>query len=218
MMVSQLYQKRFTIFLFSFLLMLFGDIFVSKNWETELENLLILQNMLISYLLFLHSDKLKKLVIGVLIFFGIASRFYQQTSDDTSTIFFVFTYLLYFLLVSYQLFNVLLYQKVSGIETISAVFCGFILLGTAFSFAFVAMDHSFGAFQKPVGSGGFTDFLYFSFITLLTIGYGDIIPVTEISKKAIILLGLLGHFYTVFVMAIVIGKFLRQETINESEY
>jgi hypothetical protein len=168
--------------------------------------------------LFLHSDKLKKLVIGVLIVFGIASRFYKQTSDDTSTIFFVFTYLLYFLLVSYQLFIALRRQKVFGVETISAVFCGFILLGTASSFVFVTMDHSFGAFQKPAGTGSFTDFLYFSFITLLTIGYGDIIPVTEISKKAIILLGLLGHFYTVFVMAIVIGKFLRQENINESEY
>lgn len=217
MMVSQLYQKRFSIFLFSFLLMLFGDIFVSKNWEKDLENLLILQNMLISYLLFLNSDKLSKIVIGALIVFGIASRFYQQTSDDTSTIFFVFTYLLYFLLVSYQLFNVLLHQKVSGVETISAVFSGYILLGSAFSFVFVAMDHSLGAFQKPAGTGSFADFIYFSFITLLTIGYGDIIPVTEISKKTTILLGLLGHFYTVFVMAIVIGKFLRQENIEESK-
>ena len=36
--------------------------------------------------------------------------------------------------------------------------------------------------------------LYYSFITLLTIGYGEIVPVIPIAQKAAILVGLIGQF------------------------
>ncbi|MCG7521957.1 potassium channel family protein [Ruegeria sp. Ofav3-42] len=52
--------------------------------------------------------------------------------------------------------------------------------------------------------------LYFSFITLMTIGYGDFIPVTHVAQKASVLVGLMGQFYMVFLTAIVVGKYLQQ--------
>ena len=54
---------------------------------------------------------------------------------------------------------------------------------------------------------------YFSFTTLLTIGFGDIAPLSLIAKRAVMFIGLLGHFYTVFVTGIIIGKYL---TANRS--
>jgi hypothetical protein len=41
---------------------------------------------------------------------------------------------------------------------------------------------------------------------LLTIGYGDITPVSLIAKRAVMFMGLAGHFYTVFITNIIIGK------------
>jgi cobalt/nickel transport system permease protein len=79
------------------------------------------------------------------------------------------------------LFNDLLFLKELGIETLSAAFSGFILLGTFSSIIFISMD-SAGAFRGPDGPISNSDYLYFSFVTLLTIGYGDIVPITEISK------------------------------------
>jgi len=49
---------------------------------------------------------------------------------------------------------------------------------------------------------------YFSFTTLLTIGYGDITPVSLVAKRAVMLIGLAGHFYTAFITTIIIGKYL----------
>jgi hypothetical protein len=49
---------------------------------------------------------------------------------------------------------------------------------------------------------------YFSFTTLLTIGYGDILPLSLLARRAVMLIGLAGHFYTVFVTSIIIGKYL----------
>jgi voltage-gated potassium channel Kch len=102
-----------------------------------------------------------------------------------------------------------LFEKEVGIEMISAAFSGYMLLGTLFSLLFIAMGTS-GAFKGPGAFVASSDYLYFSFVTLLTIGYGDIVPVTEIAKKLIVLLGLMGNFYTVFVVGIVIGKYLNK--------
>jgi len=56
----------------------------------------------------------------------------------------------------------------------------------------------------PDGLRKHQDLQYFGFTTTLTIGYEDITSITVIAKKATILMGLLGNFYSVFV----IGKFL----------
>jgi voltage-gated potassium channel Kch len=188
--------------------MLFGDIVVSTQWLDVLRTVFIIQNMLCSLLLFLHAQKATKIAAFALVILGTIATIYTQFHSDVSNYFFVVIYLLYFLLVSFQLFSDLLVLKKLGIETISAAFSGFILIGTVSSIIFATMD-SYGAFRGPDGAISFADYTYFSFVTLLTIGYGDIVPVTEIARKSIILIGLIGHFYTVFVVGIVIGKFLK---------
>ncbi|WP_101449582.1 ion channel [Aquimarina sp. MAR_2010_214] len=52
--------------------------------------------------------------------------------------------------------------------------------------------------------------MYYSYITLMTIGYGEIIPVTSLSQKAAILVGMMGQFYLVILTAIVVGKYINQ--------
>ena len=99
---------------------------------------------------------------------------------------------------------------------IAAVFSGFIMLaligGLLFSIIELSTQGSFsnlsGGIQKH------QDLQYFGFITTLTIGYGDITPLTVTAKKTTVLMGLLGNFYTVFVMGIVIGKFLSSGNKN----
>jgi voltage-gated potassium channel Kch len=53
--------------------------------------------------------------------------------------------------------------------------------------------------------------LYFSFITLLTIGYGDMVPLTPIAQKTTIFIGLSGQMYLTIITAIVVGKFLNKK-------
>ncbi len=52
--------------------------------------------------------------------------------------------------------------------------------------------------------------MYYSYITLLTIGYGDILPVTTLAQKAAMLIGLSGQIYLVVITAIVVGKYISQ--------
>mgnify|MGYP000869267220 FL=1 len=56
--------------------------------------------------------------------------------------------------------------------------------------------------------------LYFSYVTLLTIGYGEILPISSLAQKAAILVALLGQFYLVILTAIVVGKYINQSFKN----
>jgi voltage-gated potassium channel len=60
---------------------------------------------------------------------------------------------------------------------------------------------------------GFHDFLYFSFVTLTTLGYGDVTPVSAFAKSATIIIAVTGQLYLTILIAILVGKFLsRTET------
>jgi hypothetical protein len=207
-MESGLFNRRYSIFLFSFLLLLFGDILIATRWDNFAQNILILQNMLLSMLLFKDAHRLKKLGILALIVLGIFFRMYDQLVPGFTGHAFHLIYLIYFQVVSYQIFHDLMYKKKLGVEPISASFSGFILLGTVFSLIFISIG-AHGAFKGPVGTVPNSDFLYFSFGSIQTIDYGDITLVNEISKKVIVLQSLIGHFYTLFVVGIVIRKLLQ---------
>jgi hypothetical protein len=62
-----------------------------------------------------------------------------------------------------------------------------------------------GAFQLPSGAGGasdrFSPLLYFSFITLTTLGYGDIVPVHPAARSLVMVEALIGQLYPVILIA-----------------
>lgn len=52
------------------------------------------------------------------------------------------------------------------------------------------------------------DFLYFSFVTLTTLGYGDIIPLSHLFRSTAILVAITGQLYMTILIAMLVGKFL----------
>jgi hypothetical protein len=51
---------------------------------------------------------------------------------------------------------------------------------------------------------------YYSYITIMTIGYGDIVPVSALAQKGSMLIGLVGQFYLVIITSTIVGKFVNQ--------
>jgi hypothetical protein len=47
--------------------------------------------------------------------------------------------------------------------------------------------------------------LYFSFTTLTTVGYGDVLPVNGYARAAVVLEAVLGHFYLAVLVARLVG-------------
>jgi voltage-gated potassium channel len=112
--------------------------------------------------------------------------------------------------ITLRIFRKVLVTNRVTTELLAATMCGFVLLGMVGTFIFVIIDVvQPGAFANVgQGAGNVQALNYFSFVTLLTVGYGDIVPVSNVARKATILLGLLGHFYDVFVISVIVGKYL----------
>ena len=56
------------------------------------------------------------------------------------------------------------------------------------------------------------DFLYFSFVTLTTLGYGEITPQTPVAQSLCVILAITGQIYLTVIIALIIGKFIAKKT------
>ena len=63
---------------------------------------------------------------------------------------------------------------------------------------------NFGFTNDPI----FFDYIYFSFITLTTVGYGDATPAVPFSKSLAMFISISGQLYLTILVAMLVGKYL----------
>jgi hypothetical protein len=95
------------------------------------------------------------------------------------------------------------------IETMFGGLCLYLIVGLFFGTAFAAMEEIGGhAFfhQLTAGQSVTNDFLYFSFTTLTTVGYGDLTAASNFGRSLAITEALIGQIYLVTVVAVIIAN------------
>lgn len=97
------------------------------------------------------------------------------------------------------------------VRTMLGVLCVYLLLGVIFASAFSVVDR---LSATPFFSSGVdatqSDFLYFSFTTITTTGYGDFTAATELGRSLAVTEALLGQIYMVTVVALIVGNLGRR--------
>jgi Ion channel len=93
------------------------------------------------------------------------------------------------------------------IRTMFGVLCVYLLVGMAFAFAYGAIaaigDEPFFA---EISGGTQSDFLYFSFTTLTTTGFGDLTAAYDLGRSLAVTEALVGQIYLVTVVALIVGN------------
>jgi voltage-gated potassium channel len=64
------------------------------------------------------------------------------------------------------------------------------------------------------GAQGFHDYLYFSFVTMTTLGYGDVTPVSSFAKSTTIIIAVAGQLYLTMLVAMLVGKFISRTQLD----
>jgi hypothetical protein len=95
------------------------------------------------------------------------------------------------------------------VETIAASLCIYLLAGIFFSYVYRIVDVLQGQFfvQK---AGAAVDFIYFSFTTLTTTGYGDFTAASSFGRMLAISEALVGQIYLVSVVALLVANLGRE--------
>ena len=92
-------------------------------------------------------------------------------------------------------------------EIILGAICVYVSIGMIFLFAYGAVaDIGSSAFFAQGGDGTRALRLYFSYVTLATLGYGDYTPATNIGHMLAVVEALLGQLYLVTVVALLVAR------------
>lgn len=68
-----------------------------------------------------------------------------------------------------------------------------------------------GSYNFTVSGDDFFNPFYYAFVTMSTLGYGDLLPLKPVAKSMAVFMTLCGQFYLVTIMAFLIGKLLSQK-------
>ncbi|QZT36841.1 potassium channel family protein [Halosquirtibacter xylanolyticus] len=218
---KKIYRSRYRLLLYALLLTVFGDLFFPiEDWiyYTYFRPLWLLLTVLAGWNL-VHRNRQKNLIYkSLLIILTIGELINIIIPLEQLNILKQLAYLVFFITFSLELFHqVRSTTKVSS-SIITAVLCGLIILGIAGGIgAMIIESVTPDSFEGNLTGDKIADFQYFSFITLTTVGFGDIIPVTVYAKKYTILMTLIGNFYSIVIVGIIIGKFT-SSTIKDEEH
>ncbi|QCK15432.1 potassium channel family protein [Mangrovivirga cuniculi] len=185
--------------------------------------------LLCSYVVFIKTKEQNKTGKSLVFITGITlfiARFIG--SYLPGSIFFSIISLLELIFFFYVVFRLIFIiaaaKKVSSSVIIEAI-NGYLLLGIVISLAIgigywydnnsFDFSSSFDIMER--GRGSRTGiFLYYGFVTLTTVGYGDLVPTSNFGRSIAIFTGIAGQLYLAVILAFLIGKLnSRKPGINE---
>lgn len=106
------------------------------------------------------------------------------------------------------IYDVLLKSNVT-FETLKGVICAYFLVAIGFAYLFWFIEYwvpgTFSIRSEFLSVFDYADYMsemfYFSFITLLTIGFGDIVATKDVGQTAVVMEGIIGQFYVAILVA-----------------
>jgi len=102
-------------------------------------------------------------------------------------------------------------QREVNRQSVTGAICIYLLLGILFMFVYWAVAVLGSGYFFAQGTDGTTSLqLYFSYVTLATLGYGDYTPATSLGHTLAVTEALLGQLYLVTVVALLVGNLSRK--------
>jgi uncharacterized membrane protein len=145
-------------------------------------------------------------LIGIVMILGLLQHILHSPSVEKIRLALTVVYLIQIMVMIWTYIEKEKKNQVK-IDLIMAAACTYILIGMiwAYAYFFVESYHP-GSFKMPEHLGNeLSSFNYYSFVTLTTVGYGDIQALTRPARTLSILEAILGQLYLVIMISRLVG-------------
>jgi hypothetical protein len=136
------------------------------------------------------------------------------TNRPLMVVAFSFGTILYFYIV------VLLVKNLLSIRVITTdlIYCAisiYLLIGIMWAGIYTVLEGiSPGSFSETSET---PDLLYFSFVTLTTVGFGDVAPLSILGKRIAVFEAAMGSIYMAVIIAMIVGRYMSLQVEQDSE-
>ena len=145
-------------------------------------------------------------ILVLIILVAVASIPTMSEGDELRGAFFVVSALLVGV-APVVILRGLLQRPVIDVKTILGALCIYVLLGMLFAFVYGAVGaFSADPFFAQTTHATIADYLYFSYVTQTTVGYGDLTAAEGFGRALAVLEALTGQIYLVTVISLLVGS------------
>jgi len=213
---QKLFKARFLVLLILILLMLVLPPFLDQFIQTRI---LLDVFLTVIFLLIIYTIRLKKsrAIIALILVLPLIVSTWSAYFVEIKTLS-LLTRIFGALFFGYAAINILRIivksEKVTK-ETIFAAIVAYLLIALMWAFLYMILELATpGSFSLPDwGAWGETmRFEYLSFVTITTLGYGDITPVTDKASALVIIEAVVGQIYLVVLVAWLVGMYVSRRS------
>lgn len=116
--------------------------------------------------------------------------------------------MLYFALMTAVCLRYTFADKMIDVTTLFGSISAYMFIGLAYAYLYLCISLiDYNAFAG-LSTSYDTDLIYFSFVTLTTVGYGDMVPKTPLSQTFSWMEALVGQAYLTIIMAQLVGRYM----------
>jgi hypothetical protein len=173
----------------------------------------------------LYGLKLSRRALAITLIFGILSAATGEVSllsknTTIDAVSMLFTILFFCFLIALLVRYIVRAERVTG-DILYGSVCVYLLIGIVFGTIYRFLDalnpNAFflaGSTAEAAGAGQ-GDFTYYSFVTLTTLGYGDIQPVSAYARTAAFIEAVTGTLYVAILISRLVSLYITDSVLSK---
>ncbi|MEH6588043.1 MAG: ion channel [Halioglobus sp.] len=205
-------ENNFIYFTLALLLLLLSSALVDSVQIAQglmLVEAVVLITQIVAYQSLDFGRKWRYFVIAMFLLIAVSNSLYRFSDVAEAPLIALSFTLIFYVVVAYTIARKVLFPSKVDANIVVGALAIYILLGliwaTLYLITLEFFPHAFNGIDHIYWGDNFSNALYYSYVTMTSVGYGDITPAIALSRTLAYLQAIVGSFYMAVVVASLIS-------------